>query len=68
MSRIGDDERYSDAEYAYNAEVHRLINEGMKCPVCDSPPAVIEGLIPGEETSARCRNGHMYVLEQEDDG
>ena len=54
-------------EAAYNAEVHRLINEGMKCPICDSPPVYLHGIEPGRATMGTCRNGHSYYVDGEEE-
>lgn len=59
-------------EAAYNAEVHRLINEGMKCPLCDEPVHHIDGIEVGTGVMGTCRNGHSYFIDgrdnEEDDG
>lgn len=54
-------------EDAYNEEVARLIEEGIRCPICNAQPNVIEGVEMGRAAAATCANGHYFMIEQEDD-
>jgi hypothetical protein len=55
-----------DEEDAYNAEVLRLINEGIRCPICNAQPNEIEAVEAGRAAAGRCTAGHYFLIEQED--
>ncbi len=52
-----------DEEEAYNAEVERLMNEGMRCPQCDATPVEVEVIEDGEASMVTCTEGHFFLLE-----
>lgn len=72
--RVEGDDKYDEdpqlAEEAYNQEVARLINEGLKCPTCDAPPREIMTIENGVASMIACRRGHDWYLDstREDDG
>lgn len=55
-----------DSEAAYNEEVTRLINEGLRCPLCNRPPIEVQIVEYMAASSAECEAGHIYLVTNEE--
>lgn len=51
----------------YNRMVTELINEGLRCPECNSKPKKVEPIIYGQAAQAVCEKGHSFMVERNGD-